>query len=219
VSLRLRSLERCDFALVSDGLAAPHVSTWWRASPDPAAVRDKYERRVAGIEPVEVVVVEENDVAIGLIQRYRLADFPEWERNPEWKRAVEAGAVPRPSIGLDYLIGTESHVARGLGGQMITTFVASIWDRYPEAVAVVASVEDGYRRSWRSLEKAGFGRVWAGVTSATADPVRRSQSPRAPASARPSCCCRPQGRLEGATVLEGGPALWRSQGGNTPIGR
>lgn len=163
VSFRFRPLERRDFALVSDWLAAPHVSAWWRASPDLAVVRDKYERRVTGVEPVEVFVVEDNDLAIGLIQRYRLADFPEWERNPDWKRAVETGAVPRPSIGLDYLIGSETHVGRGLGGRLIAEFVPSIWERYPDAVAVVASVDEGNVRSWRSLEKASFERVWAGV--------------------------------------------------------
>jgi aminoglycoside 6'-N-acetyltransferase len=163
VTIQFRPLEREDFPAVSSWLAAPHVAVWWRDSADIEAVWERYEPRVSGLEPTEVFVVEFDGIRIGLIQRYRMEDYPEWGRNAEWEAAVSSGSVPRSSAGIDYLIGDDRYVGRGIGVEMIASFVELVWDRYSDLTGIVVEVEETNRRSWRALEKARFERVWAGV--------------------------------------------------------
>ncbi len=155
--LAFRRLSRRDFALLSEWLAAPHVETWWRQDHRAAAVEAEYGPVVDGDDPTEVFIVEDRARPIGLIQRYRLSDHPEWER------AMPAGTTPEDGAGIDYLIGDETHIGHGLGGRIITAFVADTWDRYPDVPAIVVAVQQENRRSWRALEKAQFHRVWAGM--------------------------------------------------------
>jgi len=157
VTLRFRPLVRTDFALLAEWLAAPHVETWWRQEHSSAAVEAEYEPVVDGRVPTEVFIVEDDARPIGMIQRYRLRDEPEWEH------AIPAGVTPEDGAGIDYFIGDESLIGRGLGGRIISAFVASTWDRYPEVPAIVVAVQQENRRSWRALEKAQFRRVWAGT--------------------------------------------------------
>ena len=168
MAFRFRPLEREDFPAVSSWLAPPHVAEWWRDPADMAAVRDRYEPRVSGLEPTEVFVVEHAGVPIGLIQRYRMEDYPEWGRNAEWEAAVSSGTVARSSAGIDYLIGDDRYIGRGIGAGMIAAFVELVWDRYPDLTGIVVEVEETNRRSWRALEKAGFERAWAGVPNSEA---------------------------------------------------
>ncbi len=157
MALDFRQLERTDFALLAKWLAAPHVEKWWRQDHEAAAVESEYGPVVDGEDPTEVFIVADDARPIGMIQRYRLRDEPEWER------AIPAGVAPADGAGIDYLIGDESLVGHGLGGRIISAFVASTWDRYPEVPAVVVAVQQANRRSWRALEKAQFSRIWAGT--------------------------------------------------------
>lgn len=52
---------------------------------------------------------------------------------------------------------------------MIDRFVKDTWARYPDIEAVVVSVQEGNRRSWRALEKIGFHRARSG-TSVSEEP-------------------------------------------------
>jgi aminoglycoside 6'-N-acetyltransferase len=157
MELGFRPLERGDFPLLSMWLAAPHVEPWWREDPAPAAVEERYGPVVDGLDPTEVFVVEDAGRPIGMIQRYRLSDEPDWER------AVAVAATPKNAAGIDYLIGEETLIGRGLGGEIIGRFVEDTFRRYPDSSAVVVGVQQENRRSWRALEKAGFQRCWSGM--------------------------------------------------------
>jgi len=156
-----RPLSRPDFALLSTWLAAPHVEAWWREEYEPAAVELRYGPGVDGAEAIEYFVTELDGEPIGLVQRYRLAD------EPEWRRSLAVAQVPDDAAGIDYLIGDEGRIGRGLGPVVIDRFVADIWTRWPDVSAVVADVSQANRRSWRSLEKAGFSRTWSGTLDST----------------------------------------------------
>lgn len=45
---------------------------------------------------------------------------------------------------------------------MVASFIALSWPRFPEAEEVVVPVSSANRRSWRTLETAGFRRIAAG---------------------------------------------------------
>jgi aminoglycoside 6'-N-acetyltransferase len=163
MALAFRALARSDFPEVMDWLSAPHVAQWWRDAHGPRAVESQFGPVVDGRDPTEVSIVEEDGRDIGLIQRYRLGD------NPEWERVIAVGTAPRPAVGIDYLIGDASRVGEGLGPRLIACFVEDTWDCHPDAQAVVVAVQQANRRSWRALEKAGFQRDWSG-TLACDDP-------------------------------------------------
>lgn len=91
-----------------------------------------------------------------MLQRYRLA------QDPDYERALEPAGAPRPAAGLDYLIGEPELTGRGLGPQMIVEGSTGAWTAYPEIVAIVVVVQADNRPSWRALEKAGYRRTWSG---------------------------------------------------------
>jgi aminoglycoside 6'-N-acetyltransferase len=97
------------------------------------------------------------DERIGMIQRYRIDD------NPEWKQSLAVAGSPEAAAGIDYLIGEERLTGRGVGPEMISHFVEDTWRRYPDIRAIAVAVQQQNRRSWRALEKAGFERAWAGT--------------------------------------------------------
>lgn len=156
MSLDFRPL-RSDFPQLSRWLAAPHVEMWWRQAYGADAVEAEYGPVVDGADPTDVFIVHDDGQPVGMVQRYRLTDYPEWER------AIPPGVTPREGAGIDYLIGDLARIGRGLGGRIISAFVADTWVRYPDVPAVVVAVQQENRRSWRVLEKAGFVRAWAGM--------------------------------------------------------
>ena len=173
-------LTRADFVLLGSWLAAPHVARWWGEPADPASIEATYGPSVDRAEPGRCFLVERAGRPVGLVQCYRLADYPAWQRS------LTPARVPTEAAGIDYLIGPVDLIGTGLGPVVIDRFVAAVWARYPEAPAVVASVAQANRRSWRALEKAGFTRRWSGTVHSEdpsdAGPSHVYQRDRHPAS-------------------------------------
>lgn len=159
--MRFRPLERADFDLLGRWIRAPHVAPWWRHDGDGSAVVEAFGPCLDGSDPTEVFVVEGAAGPVGIIQRYWLCDFPDWQA------AVRPAGAAEPALGIDYLIGEESLIGRGLGPEMIDAFVTQTLRQHPEAAAIVVAVQQANRRSWRALEKAGFTRASAGSVDST----------------------------------------------------
>jgi aminoglycoside 6'-N-acetyltransferase len=138
-------------------MAAPHVRTWWREECDPDAIEARYGPSVDGSDPTELFLVVSDDEAIGFIQRYRLAD------NPDWQTSLSVAGSPDDGAGIDFFIGSETLIGHGYGPAIIEAFVEDTWRRYPDIPAIVVNVSPDNRRSWRALEKAGFDRIWTGI--------------------------------------------------------
>jgi aminoglycoside 6'-N-acetyltransferase len=158
VDLALRQLDRADLPQLSRWLEAPHVKRWWRERSDAETVEAAYGPAIDGADPTELLIAELDGRPIGMLQRYRLAD------NPDYERALEPVGAPHPAAGLDYLIGEPDLTGRGLGPVMIAEGSAGAWETYPEIAAIVVAVQVANRRSWRALEKAGYRRAWSGFT-------------------------------------------------------
>lgn len=151
-----RPLGREDLGLLSNWLARPHVERWWREDYDLAAVERRYGPSVDGLDATEVFIVEHDGAPVGMAQRYRLDD------EPEWRRVLEVAGTPGDAACIDYLIGEAELTGRGLGTELVAAFSEDTLIRYPDVPAIVVSVQQDNRRSWRALEKAGFSRYWAG---------------------------------------------------------
>ena len=152
-----RPLARRDFALLSEWFSAPHVKVWWAEETDAGSIEERYGPIVDGTDSSEVRIIEREGQPLGLIQRYKLAD------NPAWQSTLSVTGTPNNAVGIDYLIGVERFIGRGLGPELIARFVSESWDQYPDIDAVVVSINETNRRSWRALEKVGFHRAWSGT--------------------------------------------------------
>ena len=155
--ITFRLLEAADFPRLGGWLAQEHVARWWNHETSPEAVERDFGPAVRGEEPSEVFVAVLDGRPLGLMQRYRLADYPEYVT--ELAPVVE---VPPGAWSIDYLIGHRDRVGRGLGPMMIRSILAATWREHPDATAVLVPVVAANRASWLALEKAGLTRVGSG---------------------------------------------------------
>ena len=135
-------MTRSDFPRVGGWLGNPHVRTWW---PEPDA-ETEFGAAVDGTEPTSAFLFHVDGEPVGVVQCYRHADHPGWDR--------EVG-VPA-AVGIDYLVGESDRCGRGIGTAAITAFTELVLARYPDADAVVAVPQRDNRSSCRALEKAGY---------------------------------------------------------------
>jgi aminoglycoside 6'-N-acetyltransferase len=146
--IRFRPLEESDLPQVEKWLRAEHVAEWWR---DPLEIAlEKRREALEGRREVEHYVILEDGRPVGMIQTYRVADHPDW--------GDLVGAEPE-AAGVDLFVGEADAVGRGLGPEILREFARAVVFSQPETTAVVATVEEANRRSWRAFEKAGFRHV------------------------------------------------------------
>jgi len=137
--IAFRPIAASDMPQLQTWLEREHVSPWWRD-----------ERVEDHRDPNEHFIIELDGEPVGMIQTYLVDDYP------EWKAAI--GAEP-DLAGVDLLIGDEGLIGRGLGPRVLEQFAREVVFARPETAALVATVEEGNRRSWRAFEKAGFRHV------------------------------------------------------------
>ena len=127
---------------------------WWNHEHDPQAIERDFGPAARGEVAAEDLLVSVDGDPVGLVQRIRWGDWPDYL--DEVRPLAE---VPGDAISLDYLIGDPWRVGRGLGPAVL----AATWTDHPRAPAVVIPVAAANRASWRALEKAGMRRVSAGL--------------------------------------------------------
>lgn len=149
-----RPLTRADFPLLAAWLDEPLVARWWHHESTPAALERDFGPALDQAEPTEIFLAAEVGEPFGLIQRYRIDAYPEYD--------AELAAVcvlPPRALSIDYLIGDADHRGRGLGAAMIASFVTASWVKHPSAESIIVPVAVGNVASWRALERAGLERI------------------------------------------------------------
>lgn len=140
-------LRREHLPLLREWLAREHVRRWWH---DGGQSLEHAEDALAGRDPTEYFLIVLDGRPIGMIETYLVAD------NPDWGTTIGEG---EGAAGLDLLIGETDAIGRGLGPQILARFAREVAFARPGTQAVVATVEEPNRRSWRAFEKAGFRHV------------------------------------------------------------
>lgn len=152
-----RRVTEDDFPLLRHWLRRPHVARWWNHDTSVEGVARDFGPAARGDEPSEDWLALTGDRPFGLVQRCRLADYPDY-----LNELAAVTAVPPGAVTVDYLIGEPDRVGRGLGTRMIRAMVERTWTDLPDAACVLVPVPEGNRASWRALEKAGLVRVAEG---------------------------------------------------------
>ena len=106
-------------------------------------------------------MISDDDRPVGMIQRYRIADEPEW-----WP-AFDGICDVSNAAGIDYLIGVLDVGGRGLGSAVIAAFSPMVFEWRP-VDSIVVTVQQGEHRV---LADPGEGRL-------PADLVGRAQLAR-----------------------------------------
>ncbi len=145
--IAFRPLVAADLPALIGWQQAAHAVRWFPERLDLAAAERKYGPRIAGQSPVSVHVAIIDGRDAGFLQHYRVADYPDY-----------AAAVGLPgAVGLDYAIGAAELTGRGIGPQLLWSFLREVvLSAHPAARHAVASPDVANVRSVRALEKAGF---------------------------------------------------------------
>jgi aminoglycoside 6'-N-acetyltransferase len=153
-----RPLQRCDFALLSQWLATPHVARWWDDDPSLAALEADYGGSIDGTEPCQVFIACCDGAPLGFAQRYLWHAYPDYVAE-----LAPIMAAPAAACSIDYFIGPVAALGRGLGTRMIAAFARKVWhDGTMNASCILVPTHADNRASWRTLERAGFERVAEG---------------------------------------------------------
>ncbi|MBH5338746.1 acetyltransferase [Streptomyces pactum] len=157
MNITLRRVGEQDFPLLRRWLREPHVKRWWNHETTAEAVARDFGPAARGEEPSEDLLAFLEDRPVGLVQRSRLCDYPDY-------LAELAAVVPVPdgAMTVDYLIGDPRLTGRGIGTAVIRSVIGRTWVEHPGAPCVLVPVVAANRPSWRALERAGLRRVGVG---------------------------------------------------------
>lgn len=132
---------------------SPAVQRWWASDGEPTVenVTAQYAPDIDGMTPTRLWIAEVNGRSVGFVQDYRIRDYPEY-----------ALLAPDPeAIGVDYAIGEDAWLGRGLGTRIVWAWMVRARRRFPTAAAYFAAPDHRNEPSLRLLDKLGFQRgLW-----------------------------------------------------------
>ena len=132
-------------------LSDPEVYRWVGGHPRPySELCAKYLPRIRGDEPTRCFLIRLDGEAIGHIQSYRIADYPEYE-----SQVGLSGEL----AGVDLFIGEKAHRHRGLGAVILRCFLAEHVFATPSTTGCVLSPDPKNTSAVRAYRKAGFSLV------------------------------------------------------------
>jgi RimJ/RimL family protein N-acetyltransferase len=146
-TISFRLLTEDDLPLLRAWRADPEVTRWYGPALDRTEIETKYRPRIEGREAVDSFVIEVDGRPVGHVQRYLLADHPEY--------AVRTG-VGDAGLGMDLYIGEADARGRGLGARVIERFAEMCFEDFRNAPLIVTGPDPTNVRAVRAFERAGF---------------------------------------------------------------
>lgn len=147
--LELRLLKDDDLSLVQDWLNREHVKRWYEIPHLGVSIEDwihELKERNGEFKWLTHLIVLWQGRPIGFCQYYKCEDSKE----------EEFTAMPiEGSYGIDYLIGEEAYLGKGLGTKMIASLVDRLFS-YPDAQRITADIDRENKASERTLLSCGF---------------------------------------------------------------
>ena len=151
LKIEFRALGEADLPLLFQWLNTPHVAEWYGTDegddPSEEGIRTKYLPYINGDPRTSHYITLLDDEPSGLIQWYRLSDYPQY---------ASAVQLEPDSIAIDLFIGNPLLVHRGLGPKIIRIFLADI--AFPKSGAAVCYMGPATANevAKKAYAKAGF---------------------------------------------------------------
>lgn len=146
--LELRLLEDSDIPMVEAWLNKEHVKRWYEIPHLGVTIEDwmnEIKERNGEFHWLTYLIVMWQGAPIGLCLYYRCEESDE-----------DFGTLPLiGTYGIDYLIGEESCLGRGLGKNMVSLLVDKIF-AFPDAFRITADIDENNKASERTLLSCGF---------------------------------------------------------------
>jgi RimJ/RimL family protein N-acetyltransferase len=147
MAISFRPMTRDDLRLVHEWHQRPHVVRWWTVRKTFEETETHYLPTIEGTDPTKHYLALLGGEPLGMVQTYLVSDYP------DYAALIGEG---EGTAGLDLFIGDEAQTGRGLGTQMISTFVDEIVFARAETTACAADPDVRNTASLRAFEKAGF---------------------------------------------------------------
>lgn len=125
----------------------PHVLRWWYVALDLEQTRAKYMPRIAGTEPVHMLIASEDTAPIGFAQWYG------WDGDED---RAQYPTIGPGDLGIDYTIGEPSAIGRGLGTELVAGLLDLLRAKYAAGTPVSVTPNADNPASRRILERNGF---------------------------------------------------------------
>lgn len=149
----LRAAGRGDLPDLVRWRQAPEILKWWAAEGEPTEenVIAQYAPDIDGMTPTRMWIAEVNGRSVGFVQDYRIRDYPEY-----------AMLTPDPeAIGVDYAIGEQQWLGRGVGTRILWDWLLRTHRRCPDVATYFSAPDHRNEPSLRMLDKLGFQRgIW-----------------------------------------------------------
>lgn len=150
--LELRRLNDDDVPVVEAWLHKEHVRKWYEIPHMGVTIDDwmnEIKERNGAFRWLTYIIATWQGSPIGLCQYYKCKDSGD----------EDFGLLPLAgSYGIDYLIGEDAYIGKGLGKEMITLLVNKIFS-FPDAERVTADIDKENKASERVLLSCGFALV------------------------------------------------------------
>lgn len=146
--IEFKELKEADISLVKTWLNKKHVKKWYEIPHMNITIDDwMYEisERNDKFQWLTYLIVLWQDQPIGLCQYYRCEDSDERFGTLKLTR----------SYGIDYLIGEEVYLGKGLGKGIVNLLVETIFS-FPDAQRVTADTDKNNKVSQNTLLSCGF---------------------------------------------------------------
>ena len=146
--LELRALIDSDIPLIEKWLNKDHVKKWYEIPHMGVTLNDwmiEIKNRNCEFNWLYHFIVMHDGKSIGLCQYYKCIDSDE-----EYGNLVVEGAY-----GIDYFIGEESYLGKGVGKQMIMALMDKIFS-LPDALRITADIDKKNKAPEGVLSSCGF---------------------------------------------------------------
>ena len=146
--LELRPLSNHDIPLVEDWLNKAHVKRWYEIPRLHVSISDwmsEIEARNGAFQWITYLIVLYQGRPIGLCQYYKCVDSDE-----------DFGELPlEGSYGIDYLIGEEAYLGKGIGKSMVSLLVSKLFS-FSDVQRITADIDPSNKSSEMTLLSCGF---------------------------------------------------------------
>lgn len=169
VHFTFRRLTEADLPRLHEWLEQPHVRAFWRNEPRTlAGVAEHYAGVLAGTEPTYAFVAALEELPIGFLQTYRMADHPDYAARIDV--GPDAAGPGDRRLRSNMLIGDPAFAHRGLGAPLLLQFVTDVvWPLTGARVCWIGPTVDN-TRAIRCYQKAGFEHVKTVLVPGDAQP-------------------------------------------------